>query len=90
MKQFVALAALALAASLSLAADKVPTPQQKLMDTCNTEATGKKGDERKEFMKSCLSDGKKLQQERMKLCNTQATGKAGDERKAFMGQCLKK
>ncbi|MNF14122.1 Phosphate starvation-inducible protein PsiF precursor [compost metagenome] len=60
------------------------------MGTCNTEATGKKGDERKEFMKSCLSDGKKLQQERMKLCNTQATGKAGDERKAFMGQCLKK
>ena len=90
MKQFFALAALALAANFSLAADKVPTPQQKLMGTCNTEATGKKGDERKEFMKSCLSDGKKLQQERMKLCNTQATGKTGDDRKAFMGQCLKK
>ena len=64
--------------------------QQQLMGTCNTEATGKKGDERKEFMKSCLSDGKKRQQERMKSCNADATGKKGDERKAFMSECLKK
>lgn len=94
MQKFVgkilAIATLALAANASFAQDKQPTPQQKLMGTCNTEATGKKGDERKEFMKSCLSDGKKLQQERMKLCNSQATGKSGDDRKAFMGQCLKK
>ena len=47
-------------------------------------------DERKEFMKSCLSDGKKRQQERMKTCNVDATGKKGDERKAFMSECLKK
>ena len=91
MKKLVVLALVSLACSMSMAADDKPkTAQQQLMGTCNTEATGKKGDERKEFMKSCLSDGKKLQQERMKLCNSQATGKAGDERKAFMGQCLKK
>ncbi|QHJ01026.1 PsiF repeat protein [Xylophilus rhododendri] len=64
--------------------------QQNLMGTCNTEATGKKGEERKAFMSSCLSDGKKRQQEKMKMCNTDATGKKGDERKAFMSDCLKK
>jgi hypothetical protein len=64
--------------------------QQNLMGTCNTEATGKKGGERKAFMSSCLSDGKKRQQEKMKMCNTDATGKKGDERKAFMSDCLKK
>lgn len=93
MKKSIVLSALVLAASLASATDKVekaPTAQQNLMGTCNTEATGKKGDERKDFMKSCLSDGKKRQQERMKSCNVDATGKKGDERKAFMSQCLKK
>ncbi len=91
MKKIVVLAVVSLACSIGMAAgDKVPTAQQKLMGTCNTEATGKKGDERKEFMKSCLSDGKKRQQERMKTCNVDATGKKGDERKAFMSECLKK
>ncbi len=31
------------------------TEQQNKMVTCNKEATGKKGDERKAFMKECLS-----------------------------------
>ena len=91
MKKIVVLAVVSLACSIGMAAgDKAPTAQQKLMGTCNTEAAGKKGDERKEFMKSCLSDGKKRQQERMKTCNADATGKKGDERKAFMKDCLKK
>lgn len=30
--------------------------QQTKMATCNKEATGKKGDERKAFMKECLSN----------------------------------
>jgi hypothetical protein len=90
MKHCIVLSALVLAASLAHATDKAPTAQQNLMATCNTEATGKKGDERKDFMKSCLSDGKKRQQERMKLCNADATGKKGDERTAFMSECLKK
>lgn len=29
-------------------------PQQEKMKTCNKEATGKKGDERKQFMSECL------------------------------------
>jgi hypothetical protein len=90
-EKIVVLAVVSLACSMGMAAgDKAPTAQQKLMGTCNTEAAGKKGDERKEFMKSCLSDGKKRQQERMKTCNVDATGKKGDERKAFMSECLKK
>nr|WP_308633184.1 PsiF family protein [Massilia sp. R2A-15] len=32
-----------------------PMTQQEKMKACNTEATGKKGDDRKAFMKTCLS-----------------------------------
>ena len=66
------------------------TPQQSKMTSCNKEATGKKGDERKAFMKSCLSDGRTAQQSKMKSCNVEAAGKKGDERKTFMSECLKK
>ena len=85
-----ATAASAAAPAAAASAAKTPTAQQTLMGTCNTEATGKKGDERKAFMKQCLSDGKKQQQSRMKVCNAEAAGKKGDERKAFMSACLKK
>ena len=72
-----------------------PTAQQSKMKTCNAEATGKKGDERKAFMKQCLSATapevaapKLTQQDKMKKCNTDATGKKGDDRKTFMKECL--
>jgi hypothetical protein len=71
------------------------TPQQEKMKACNAEAKGKAGDERKAFMKECLSakkaetaSAKAAQQEKMKTCNAEAKGKKGDERKAFMKQCL--
>jgi hypothetical protein len=70
------------------------TAQQNKMTTCNADATGKKGDERKAFMKQCLSAApaapapKMTQQDKMKKCNADATGKKGDERKAFMKDCL--
>jgi psiF repeat len=75
-------------------------PQQEKMKNCNKEAKEKalKGDERRAFMKSCLSnkpaaavDKKAAQQDRMKDCNKQASGKAlkGDDRKKFMSACLK-
>jgi len=38
-----------------LAVAEAATEQQNKMVTCNKEATGKKGDERKAFMKECLS-----------------------------------
>jgi len=67
------------------------TAQQNKMVTCNADAAGKKGDERKAFMKECLSAkpaAPATQQDKMKTCNADATGKKGDERKAFMKECL--
>ena len=69
---------------------KAPTQQQTRMTSCNKDATGMKGDERKAFMKTCLSAKKETQQDKMKTCNADATGKKGDERKAFMKECLSK
>lgn len=72
-------------------------PQQEKMKTCNADAKTKAltGDERKAFMKSCLSSdsadsGLTKQQNKMKTCNADAKAKAltGDERKAFMKSCL--
>ncbi len=78
------------------AQDKPATPQQQRMRDCNKDAEGKKGDERKTFMKSCLSgkqadakDARSAQQEKMKACNANAKGMKGPERKAFMSDCLK-
>jgi len=74
-------------------ADKKLTAQQSKMATCNKDAGDKKGDERKAFMKECLSaktDGRAAQQEKMKTCNASAADKKGDDRKAYMKECLSK
>ena len=74
----------------ALAADQEMSSQQSKMSMCNKDASGKKGEERKAFMKDCLSADKKLtQQDKMKMCNKDAAGKKGGERKAFMSTCLK-
>ncbi len=97
MKHLLALASLGLALSLGTAhaADAKKTPQQEKMAMCNKDAADKKGDERKAFMKTCLSDKKEVvaaaaptQQTKMKTCNVDAGDKKGDERKAFMKTCL--
>ncbi len=76
--------------------------QQNKMKACSEQANAKglgegKGEERKTFMKECLSakpvkDGKTAQQEKMKACNKEAGEKSlkGDERKKFMSICLSK
>lgn len=46
-----------LLACAALAFGAQATPQQDKMKSCNAEAKGKKGDERKAFMKECLSAG---------------------------------
>ncbi len=70
------------------------TKQQTKMADCNKQAADKKGDERKAFMKTCLSAKKEspqaAQQSKMKQCNVDAKGMKGDERKKFMSECLKK
>jgi hypothetical protein len=74
-----------------------PTKQQSKMKTCNMDAKGKLGEERKMFMKECLSAkpaaaepaaGMTTQQSKMKTCNAEAKGKLGAERKAYMKECL--
>jgi len=93
-------AALAFAGTAPVfAADKAKTltPQQQRMSDCNAKAAGKKGDERKTFMSSCLKGegsetaAHQTQQEKMKSCNADASKKSlkGDERKTFMSTCLK-
>lgn len=90
-------------ATCAFAADPAPvapahekTAQQTKMATCNKDATGKKGDERKAFMKDCLSskpkvsDAQQAQRDKMASCNKDATDKKGDARKAFMKTCLSK
>ena len=68
--------------------------QHNKMKACNAEADAKglsgegKGDDRKAFMKTCLS-AKPSQQDKMKACNKEAGDKKGDERKKFMSECLK-
>ncbi|MDH5739375.1 MAG: PsiF family protein [Nitrospira sp.] len=76
--------------------------QQNKMKACNEQANAKgfgegKGEERKAFMKECLSaksaksgEGKGNQQNKMKTCNKEAGSKnlKGDERKTFMSECL--
>ncbi len=73
------------------AAAAAPTAQQSKMTACNKDAAGMKGDERKTFMKTCLSAAKPMtQQDKMKSCNADTKAKTlkGDERKAFMKSCL--
>ena len=97
MRHLITALTLAFAASGALAASHAAaapakTPQQEKMAMCNKDAAGKKGDERKAFMKECL--GAKptaaTQQSKMKTCNKDAGDKKGDERKAFMKECLSK
>jgi hypothetical protein len=96
MKSRIALIAVSLFALIASPA-AMATPQQDKMKACNAEAKGKTGDERKAFMKECLSakkeaatSAKTTQQEKMKTCNAEAKTKAlsGDERKKFMSSCL--
>ncbi len=100
MKHIASLLALTLAVMAMPALAAEPTTQQNKMKSCNADAKTKdlKGDERKAFMKTCLSakaeapaEGNTAQQNKMKSCNADAKAKdlKGDERKAFMSSCLK-
>jgi len=90
MKDILFAAAMGLSLTLGTA-HAAETKQQTKMATCNKEAGDKKGDERKAFMKTCLSAKKETpQQVKMKSCNAEAKDKKGDERKKFMSECLKK
>ena len=80
MKKLITVAALSAFAFIAPAyaadAAKAPSAQQNKMTECNKEAGDKKGDERKAFMKTCLSAKKATQQDKMKTCNADAKTKA--------------
>ena len=97
MKLAVALIALALATGSAIAADetkaaapkKEPTAAQKAqqdkMKACNEKAGDKKGDERKTFMKGCLSGGNAAPS----ACEGKAAEKklAGAAKSSFVKKC---
>jgi hypothetical protein len=84
---------------------KEPSPAQKAqrekMKTCNAEAKERalKGDERKAFMKECLSSGKSTgsasqaktdEKAKTQACQKEAKEKSlqGDARKVFISECV--
>jgi hypothetical protein len=70
---------------------KAANPQQEKMKTCNDKAGDKKGEERKTFMKTCLSaePAKMSQSEKMSMCNKKTAGLKGDERSKAQSECMK-
>ncbi len=98
-KMLMSVVTVAVASGLMVSSSAFAGAQQDKMKTCNADAKTKalKGDERKAFMKDCLSASKPeekkgtTQQDKMKSCNAEAKTKAlkGDDRKKFMSDCLK-
>jgi hypothetical protein len=97
---FLATVGAVLAAATLVQPAAADNSQQTKMTTCNADAKtkGLTGDDRKAFMKTCLSadsgsDSKPLnsQQQKMKSCSADAKSKGltGDDRKKFMSDCLK-
>ena len=74
---------------------KTTNAQQDKMKACNDQAGDKKGDERKAFMKTCLSnkpmDAAKpmTQSEKMSMCNKKTAGMAKEERSKAQSECMK-
>jgi len=86
-----AAAAPAFAADTAPAA-AAPNAQNEKMKACNTKAEGKTGDERKQFMSSCLSAkpaAAAKPESKMSMCNKQTAGMSGDARAKAQSECMK-
>ena len=88
MKKFLAVvfAGACVAAAPAFAADN---PQQEKMKTCNEQAGDKKGDDRKAFMKTCLSAAPAKPESRMAMCNKQTAGLDKEARAKAQSECMK-
>lgn len=92
MNRIIALIAASLFA-VGMASNALATPQQDKMKSCNAEAKGKKGDERKAFMKECLSADKPADNSPASMdCEKKAVSKdgkplAGAAKASFMKKC---
>ncbi len=72
------------------AADAKPAnSQQNKMTMCNEKAGDKKGDERKTFMKTCLSAAPAMPESKMAMCNKKTAGLAKEERAKAQSECMK-
>jgi psiF repeat len=89
MKKLLALTLIGALAAVATPAFSAENAQQERMKTCNAKAGDKKGDDRKAFMKECLSADKKQSDNKMAACNTKSKGMKADERKKFMSECMK-
>jgi hypothetical protein len=91
MKALLSCALVAVFAAVSVPAVAADNAQQDKMKACNAQAGDKKGDERKAFMKECLSakPAKSESSSKMAACNTKSKGMKADERKKFMSECMK-
>jgi hypothetical protein len=73
-------------------AAKSTNSQQDKMKACNDKAGDKKGDDRKAFMKTCLSakpPAPMTQGEKMSMCNKKTAGMAKEERSKAQSECMK-
>ena len=68
---------------------KTPNSQQEKMKACNEQAGDKKGDERKAFMKTCLSAKPAKAESKMAMCNKKTAGLAKEERAKAQSECMK-
>ena len=87
-----AAAALMCAAPAFAADTKAANPQQEKMKACNDQAGDKKGDERKAFMKTCLSNqpaAAAKPESKMAMCNKKTAGLAKEERAKAQSECMK-
>jgi hypothetical protein len=64
-------------------------PQQNKMKECNDQAGDKKGDDRKAFMKTCLSAKPAKKESKIAMCNKKTAGMKGDERAKAQSECMK-
>jgi len=86
-------AAVMLACGSAYAADKKETSnsQQDKMKMCNDQAGDKKGDERKAFMKTCLSakPAAEKPKSKMAMCNEKTKGMSKADADKTRSECMK-
>ena len=64
-------------------------PQQNKMKACNDEAGDKKGDDRKVFMKGCLSAKPAKPKSKMAECNAKTKGMSKADADKMRSECMK-
>ena len=92
MKKLFALSMLSLfvsGAAFAAGTTDAMNPQQEKMKACSTKATDMKGDERKAFMKTCLSTKPVKKESKMAMCNKKTAGMKADERAKAQSECMK-